>query len=176
MGKGGTRFVGDALGARAGRAKGYTAKERTKDMETFLATGVSSHFLTFPAPGNSCRHTHTRTRPPADSSHRTSTSDRITHVSCVQVHPEVQRLRNAGNHTVPPLPPPKPTRPRIFLNLTISKRAAGRVVIELFDDIVPAPAGHLLGRCTKGTTEGLAGTKVHKVLPGLAILGGRTVK
>ena len=40
MGKGGTRFVSDAIGSR-NKAKGYTAKDRNRDMDTFLATGVS---------------------------------------------------------------------------------------------------------------------------------------
>lgn len=35
-----TRFVGDAVGVRAGRAKGYTAKERRRDLEIFKETGV----------------------------------------------------------------------------------------------------------------------------------------
>ncbi|PRW33518.1 hypothetical protein C2E21_7678 [Chlorella sorokiniana] len=39
MGKGGTRFVGDAVAVR-GKAKGYTSRDQKKDMETFLATGV----------------------------------------------------------------------------------------------------------------------------------------
>ncbi|KAL4419765.1 hypothetical protein ABPG75_006863 [Micractinium tetrahymenae] len=39
MGKGGTRFVGEAVGVRA-KAKGYGGKEMKKDMEKFLATGV----------------------------------------------------------------------------------------------------------------------------------------
>lgn len=39
MGKGGTRFVGDAVAVR-GKSKGYTSKDQKKDMETFLATGV----------------------------------------------------------------------------------------------------------------------------------------
>jgi hypothetical protein len=40
MGKGGTRFVGEAIGARS-KAKGYTSKERKSDMAAFLETGVS---------------------------------------------------------------------------------------------------------------------------------------
>lgn len=39
MGKGGTRFCGEAIGSRA-KAKGYGGKDMKKDMETFLATGV----------------------------------------------------------------------------------------------------------------------------------------
>lgn len=39
MGKGGTRFDGEAVAVR-GKAKGYTGKDMKKDMETFLATGV----------------------------------------------------------------------------------------------------------------------------------------
>ncbi|PSC70113.1 peptidyl-prolyl cis-trans isomerase H isoform A [Micractinium conductrix] len=39
MGKGGTRFVGDAIASRA-KAKGYTSKDMQKDMEKYLETGV----------------------------------------------------------------------------------------------------------------------------------------
>lgn len=41
MGKGGTRFVGEAIAHRSGRAKtSYTSKELKKNMEKFLETGV----------------------------------------------------------------------------------------------------------------------------------------
>jgi hypothetical protein len=41
MGKGGTRFVGEAIAHRSGRAKStYTNKELKKNMEKFLETGV----------------------------------------------------------------------------------------------------------------------------------------
>eukprot|EP00882_Tetradesmus_deserticola_P027965 GHRQ01031117.1.p1 GENE.GHRQ01031117.1~~GHRQ01031117.1.p1 ORF type:complete len:133 (+),score=30.13 GHRQ01031117.1:573-971(+) len=41
MGKGGTRFVGEAIAHRSGRAKSsYTNKELRKNMEQFLETGV----------------------------------------------------------------------------------------------------------------------------------------
>ncbi|KDD73484.1 hypothetical protein H632_c2129p0, partial [Helicosporidium sp. ATCC 50920] len=39
MGKGGTKFVADAIGSRS-KGKGYTNKDQRKDMETFQATGV----------------------------------------------------------------------------------------------------------------------------------------
>lgn len=42
MGKGGTRFVGEAVGVRSGRAKaGLSAKQMAKDMEHFQKTGQS---------------------------------------------------------------------------------------------------------------------------------------
>ena len=40
MGKGGTRFVGEAVGVRSGRAKaGLSGKQMRKDMEHFQKTG-----------------------------------------------------------------------------------------------------------------------------------------
>lgn len=39
MGKGGTKYVGDALGARAGRPSNL-GRQRQKELSTFLATGV----------------------------------------------------------------------------------------------------------------------------------------
>ena len=40
MGKGGTKYVGDAVGVRKGRHQGYGAKERAKDLASYLETGV----------------------------------------------------------------------------------------------------------------------------------------
>lgn len=40
MGKGGTKFVGDAISVRAGRAKSsYTSKDLRKNMDKYLETG-----------------------------------------------------------------------------------------------------------------------------------------
>lgn len=41
MGKGGTKFVADALGARAGRPSNL-GRQRQKELSEFLATGVCS--------------------------------------------------------------------------------------------------------------------------------------
>jgi len=47
MGKGGTKFVADAIGARSGRSRRLSGKERAKDMATFLETGVREACLDF---------------------------------------------------------------------------------------------------------------------------------
>ena len=40
MGKGGTKFEGDAIGTRGKKFKSYTLKDRKKDLEDFQKTGV----------------------------------------------------------------------------------------------------------------------------------------
>lgn len=40
MGKGGTKFEGEAIGSRGKRFKSYTLKDRKKDLEDFQKTGV----------------------------------------------------------------------------------------------------------------------------------------
>lgn len=40
MGKGGTKFEGDAIGVRGKKFKSYTLKDRKKDLEEFRKTGV----------------------------------------------------------------------------------------------------------------------------------------
>eukprot|EP00882_Tetradesmus_deserticola_P006761 GHRQ01007117.1.p3 GENE.GHRQ01007117.1~~GHRQ01007117.1.p3 ORF type:complete len:116 (+),score=40.05 GHRQ01007117.1:230-577(+) len=102
MGKGGTRFVGEAIAHRSGRAKSsYTNKELRKNMEQFLQTGV---------------------------------------------HPDLERAKQSAGVVVA-LPDPDAHRPHIFLELTVDNRNAGRLVIEMFEDMAPAAARHLINRC-----------------------------
>lgn len=51
--------------------------------------------------------------------------------------------------------------------------ATGRVVIELFDDVAPAAARHLLTRCTPGSAASVQGTLFHKLFAGFALFGGK---
>lgn len=50
---------------------------------------------------------------------------------------------------------------------------AGRLVIELFEDVAPAAARHLLTRCTPGAGASVQGTLFHKLLPGFGLFGGK---
>lgn len=162
--------MGDAIGARASKAKGYTAKERSRDMETFLTTGVNicilKSFRRFFSPY------------PLLPQDFFSPLGRFAFlISLLQVHPEVERVKNASSGSLPQLPDSRVTRPRIFLDVSINRKDVGRIVIELYSDITPAPALLLQGRCT-GPSGGdsLAGTRIHKILPGMAIFGGRSAK
>ena len=58
------------------------------------------------------------------------------------------------------------------MDISLVSKALGRLVIELFDDLVPAAANHLRNRCMPGSSAGLAGAHFHKLLPHYAIHGG----
>uniref|UniRef100_A0A1D2A8Y6 PPIase cyclophilin-type domain-containing protein n=1 Tax=Auxenochlorella protothecoides TaxID=3075 RepID=A0A1D2A8Y6_AUXPR len=103
MGKGGTKFCGDAVGVRL-KSVGYTLKDAKKDMESFLQTGH---------------------------------------------HPEVERLKTKQANAVVLLPEASTARPHVYMDLTISGKPAGRLVIELFEDIAPGPAALFRNRRTK---------------------------
>lgn len=62
--------------------------------------------------------------------------------------------------------PPGPALP-LMMMMTIQ----GRLVIELFEDIVPVAANHFRNRCMPGSSAGLAGSHFHKLLPHYAIHG-----
>lgn len=46
-------------------------------------------------------------------------------------------------------------------------------MIELFEDVAPAAARHLLNRCTPGAGASLQGTLFHKLLAGFGLFGGK---
>ena len=52
--------------------------------------------------------------------------------------------------------------------------AAGRVVIELFDDIAPVAVSHFRNRCSEGASDTFKGTVIYKVLREQAIFGGKS--
>ena len=41
-----------------------------------------------------------------------------------------------------------PKNPRVFIDVTIGSRAAGRIIFELFYDITPKTAENFRGLCT----------------------------
>ncbi|WIA22889.1 hypothetical protein OEZ86_009830 [Tetradesmus obliquus] len=131
MGKGGTRFVGEAIAHRSGRAKtSYTSKELKKNMEKFLETGV---------------------------------------------HPDLERAKqSASSGVVVALPDPDSQRPHIFLDLSVDNRSVGRLVVEMFEDVAPAAARHLINRVQQGASASLHNCKFHKLLPYYALYGGKS--
>ena len=52
-------------------------------------------------------------------------------------------------------------RSKVFFDITIGSRPAGRVVMELFDDIVPKTAGNFKALCTGEKGTGRAGVPLH---------------
>lgn len=63
--------------------------------------------------------------------------------------------------------------PPVSLPLHPLHLPAGRLVIELFEDVAPAAARHLLNRCTPGAGASLQGTLFHKLLAGFGLFGGK---
>lgn len=72
----------------------------------------------------------------------------------------------------PPLPPPRASRPHLALFLAIAGRDAGRIVVEIFEDVAPAAAALLRDRCAPGAAGCFAGAAVARLLPGLAAFVG----
>ena len=78
-----------------------------------------------------------------------------------------------------PLQPQKPPNPRVYLDIGVSGQSAGRVVVELFKDVVPKTAENFRCLCTgeRGATR--MGRKMHykksifhRVIPGFMLQGG----
>ena len=72
------------------------------------------------------------------------------------------------------LPPPSPLRPYVFLQFSVGKKIIGKVVIEVFDDIVPTAAKYFISRCLAGSTgsaeDCLMGKRVTRVLRGVCFV------
>ena len=83
------------------------------------------------------------------------------------------REAEALGRPIPELPHPSPSRPHVYLELSINRRGAGgRIVIELFDDVNSSAAQHFQARCTAAARDSFAGTLVHKILSGVTLFGG----
>ncbi|GFR49701.1 hypothetical protein Agub_g11852 [Astrephomene gubernaculifera] len=88
------------------------------------------------------------------------------------VHPEIERMRQEHANQLPALPDLDVHRPFVFLDIAVAGKPLGRLVVELFEDVVPVAASHFRNRCMPGSSGGIAGTSFHKLLPRYAIYGG----
>uniref|UniRef100_A0A914XJV5 Peptidyl-prolyl cis-trans isomerase n=1 Tax=Plectus sambesii TaxID=2011161 RepID=A0A914XJV5_9BILA len=73
-------------------------------------------------------------------------------------------------------------RPKVFFDITIAGQDAGRIVIELFSDIVPKTAENFrklcIGQKDRKSGEMLHywGSKFHRIIPNFMIQGGDFTK
>lgn len=89
----------------------------------------------------------------------------------IQVHPELAEAIRTRGPVKATLPSPSPLRPFVFLQFNVGKMVVGKVVIEVFDDIVPTAAKYFISRCVAGGTENcLVGKRVTRVLRGVCFV------
>ena len=67
--------------------------------------------------------------------------------------------------------------PRVFFDINIDKKPAGRIVFELKKDVVPKTAENFRCLCTgekklDGMTLHYKGSKFHRIIPGFMCQGG----
>lgn len=73
----------------------------------------------------------------------------------------------------------KTSRPKVFFDISIGGKNAGRVIFELFSDVVPRTAENFRALCTGEKGRGRFGKplhfkncKLHRIIPGFMAQGG----